>query len=404
MKKGYYRMYQAAFRTALKMLKYKEQSIISGEGSVGKLPLVLKDRNIDNVLIVTGKIITSLGLLDELIEGLKENDIKYSIFNNVQADPIVENIEEGLKVYESNGCQGIIAFGGGSPMDCAKVIGARATNKNLQVKDLRGYLKVKNPMPPFFAVPTTAGTGSESTIAAVVTDSTNHEKYAIGDPKLMPECAILDPKLTIALPKHVTAATGLDALTHAVEAFIGNDGTEFTDEYALKSIKMIFENLELVYNDGYNIDGRNNMLLASNYAGLAFTRAYVGYVHAIAHALGGLYRIPHGLANAILLPYVLEYYGESACGKLAKIATYVGIKGSSEKELAFNIIERIKELNKKLDIPTVVKELEEKDFDVIVHRALKEANPTYPVPKIMNKEDCVRLLKKLMNKEENLIA
>ncbi|MBD7910515.1 iron-containing alcohol dehydrogenase [Clostridium sp. Sa3CVN1] len=396
MKKGYYRLNQAVFRAVLKRIKYKEQKIVSGEGSINKLPELIKETGINNVLIVTGKIIMSLGLVDELIEGLKKNDIKYTVFNNVQANPTVENIEEGLKYYEENSCQAIIAFGGGSPMDCAKIIGVRATNKNLQVKELKGLLKIKNSMPPFFAVPTTAGTGSESTVAAVVTDSVDHEKYAIGDPKLMPECAVLDPKLTIALPKHVTAATGVDALTHAIEAFVGNDGTPFTDEHALKAIKMIFENLELVYNDGSNIDGRNSMLLASNYAGLAFTRAYVGYVHAIAHALGGLYGVSHGLANAIVLPYVLEFYDESVYSKLAKIATYVGIEGKSEKDLAVKVVERIKEMNRNMDIPTKVKKLQKKDFHIIAKRVMKEANPAYPVPKIMNEDECKDILRKLM--------
>ena len=396
-KKAYYRANQGIFKFGMKFIKFKEQEVISGENSVRKIAFILKEKNINNVLLVSGKTITRLGLLNELIESLKEENIRYYLFNDVMANPTIESVEAGVKKYEEAKAKGIIAFGGGSPMDCAKIIGARVNNKNIQVKDMRGILKIRKNIPLFIAIPTTAGTGSESTVAAVITDSVNHEKYAIVDPKLMPDYAVLDPKLTVALPKQVTSTTGMDALTHAIEAYIGNFGTKETNKNALKSIKIIFDNLEAAYNNGENLEARNNMLIASNYAGLAFTRANVGYVHAIAHALGGIYGVSHGLANAIVLPYVLEYYKESIYKKLSEIAIYTGLGDEKEdNRILYNkVLNKIKDMNSNMNIPNKVNELRKNDFEIITKRVMKEGNPGYPVPKIMNEEECIEILKKL---------
>ncbi|MBE6049113.1 MAG: iron-containing alcohol dehydrogenase [Clostridium sp.] len=396
-KKIYYRLNQNVLKIGMKFIKFKEQEVLSGTGSITKLVEVLRKYGIKKVLIVSGKTITKLGLLDELIKNLEKEKIEFSLFNDVMANPTIDSVENGVKRYKEIGAEAIIAFGGGSPMDCAKIIGARVNNKNLEVKNMRGMLKIRKKMPPFFAVPTTAGTGSESTIAAVITDSSNHEKYAIIDPKLMPDYAVLDPSLTVALPKSVTSTTGMDALTHAIEAYIGNFGTKETDENALKAMKIIFSDLEIAFNDGENLDARNNMLIASNYAGLAFTRANVGYVHAFAHALGGLYGVAHGLANAIILPYILEYYKETVYNKLAQVAIYTKLGTEKEKniDLYNKVINKIKDMNKNMNIPTKVKELKKDDFELITERVLKEGNPGYPVPKIMGKKECVEILEKL---------
>ena len=273
-------------------------------------------------------------------------------------------------------------------MDCAKAAGARVTNPNLTVSQMRGELKIRHKLPPFFAVPTTAGTGSETTLAAVVTNMQTHEKYAINDPKLRPKYAVLDPELTTGLPQKITSTTGMDALTHAVEAYIGLSGTKSTDDYAERATILIFENLEKAYNDGKNLRARENMLIASFYAGMAFTRAYVGYVHAIAHNLGGIYGTPHGLANAVILPHVLEYYGEAAYPKLARLAEIVGLKGYSQADKAMNFIDAIKQMNKNMGIPEHFDFIKDEDIPTIVERALKEGNPLYPVPKIMDAKDC----------------
>ncbi len=398
LKKAYYRTVQGVVRIGSKFMKFKVPELVSGPGSVNKLPDIMKEQHIDKALIIASKTIMKSGLLQEFFEKLKENDISYEVYDSVKPNPTIENIEECLKVYKNSNCKAIAAIGGGSPIDCAKVVAARAANSNLQIKDLRGYLKVKKPIAPLFAVPTTAGSGSEVTLAAVVTDSSTHEKYAIADFKLIPDFAILDPNLTVGIPSHLTASTGMDALTHAIEAYIGKNGTSYTDEKALKATKLIIDNLENVYRHGANIEGRNAMLLASNYAGEAFTRAYVGYVHAIAHSIGGLYGVAHGLANAIILPTVLEYYGESAYEKLSELAIYanLGNKNDERKDLALKLIATIKDMNKNMDIPLGIKELKKEDISLIAQRATKEGNPGYPVPKIISVDECEKLLESLL--------
>lgn len=285
-------------------------------------------------------------------------------------------------------------------MDCAKSASARVTNPNISVPQMRGTLKIRKKLPPLFAIPTTAGTGSETTIAAVVTDPATHEKYAVIDTKLVPLVAALDPEVTIGLPPHITSTTGMDALTHAVEAYIGKNGTPYTDKNAEEAVEIIYKYLEKVYKEGCDLQAREQMLLASYKAGIAFTRAYVGYVHAIAHTLGGLYGVPHGLGNAVVLPYILEYFGSSCYSKLAKLAVVAGIgkQGEDEERLAKRFIESIKAMNANMNIPTGFKEIKAEDVPLIVERVLKEGNPGYPVPKIMNSKECSELIVKLMHK------
>ena len=301
-------------------------------------------------------------------------------------------------MYLTNNCEGIIAFGGGSPMDCAKAAAARVVKPKKSVRKMRGYLKVNKKLPPFFAVPTTAGTGSETTVAAVVTDPETHEKNAISDPCLRPKYAVLDPALTVGLPPHITSTTGMDALTHAVEAYIGKSNVKSTIRYAEEATKLIHDNLEKAYNNGKDIEARNNMLKASFYAGSAFTRAFVGYVHAIAHNLGGLYNTPHGLANAVILPYVLDWYGPAAYKKLAKLADLIGItkEEMTNKEKAKAFIAEIRRMNKAMNIPDKFGFIREEDMNILVKRALKEGNPGYPVPKIMNEQECEKVIRSFM--------
>lgn len=397
-KTAYYRGIQTIMKFAMKLVKFKEPKEVSGVGSVNKLNEILKENKCKKPLFVVSKTILKSGKLDNLLNNLSQNDLNYKIYDSVKPNPSVDNIEECLSLYEKEHCDAIVAIGGGSPIDCAKVVAARAANKNLSIKELRGFFKVKNNITLLIAVPTTAGSGSEATVAAVVTDSTTHEKYAVTDLKLVPDYAILDPELTVGVPKPLTAATGMDALTHAVEAYIGRSGSKFTDERAVKATKLIIENLEVVYENGQDINGRNSMLIASFYAGQAFTRAYVGYVHAIAHSIGGVYGVAHGLLNAIILPKVLEYYGETAYDKLATLAikSNLGNKDMSKKVLALKFINKIKDMNKAMNIPTFIKEIRKEDIELLAKRAIKEANPVYPVPKIMNVKECEKLISSLM--------
>lgn len=397
LKKAYYRAFQKIMKIAMFAFDWSEPELLEGPGAIKKLPDLIKSKGLSNVLIVTDKGLTGLHLLDSLYEKLDEVGIEYVVYDGTHPNPTIDNIEDALQLYLDNNCEGVIAFGGGSPMDCAKATAARVSNPKLSVKKMRGVLKLHHKLPPLYAVPTTAGTGSETTLAAVVTDPATHEKNAINDPRLRPKYAVLDPELTIGLPPKITSTTGMDALTHAVEAYIGKSNVKSTEEYAKTATKMIFDNIEIAYNDGKNIDARNNMLKASYYAGMAFTRAYVGYVHAIAHNLGGFYGVPHGLANAVILPYVLEYYGETAHKRLADLAVVSGVKtDGTDAEKANAFIEAIKKLNADMNIPNKFDFIKEEDIPTIVKRALKEGNPLYPVPKIMDEADCEAVIRRLM--------
>lgn len=395
---AYCRAYQKALYVGTFFLDWTRPELLKGAGAVKNLPEVIKEKGLKQILVVTDKGLMSLNLLNSLFEALEENGIKYVVFDGVQPNPTIDNIEDAVEIYNDNKCEGIVAFGGGSPMDCAKACGARIARPDKTIPKMRGVLKVNKKLPPLFAVPTTAGTGSETTIAAVVSNPITHEKNAINDNHLIPKVAVLDPELTVGLPKHITSTTGMDALTHAVEAYIGKSNTPTTKRCAEKATRMIFDNIFTAYENGKDIDARMNMLEASFLAGVAFTRAYVGYVHAIAHNLGGHYGIPHGLANAVILPYVLDYYGASAYKKLAKLADIAGLEtvGMNKEQKAKLFIAKVREMNEIMGIPSKFDQIKEEDIPVIVERALKEGNPLYPVPKIMTKEDCEKVIRQLM--------
>lgn len=397
LKKAFFRTYQSVFKIAMFAFDWSEPETLEGPGAIRKLPEFIKSKGVNKVLVVTDKGLMGIHLLDSLFEEMTKAGVEYVVYDGTEPNPSIENIEDARQLYVDNACEGLIAFGGGSPMDCAKAAGARVANPKIPVRRMRGVLKLVHKLPPLFAVPTTAGTGSEVTLAAVVSDRKTHEKNAINDPRLRPKYAVLDPELTTGLPPHITSTTGMDALTHAVEAYIGRSNVKSTEMYAEKATKMIFESLETAYNDGKNIEARETMLKASYYAGMAFTRAYVGYVHAIAHNLGGFYGIPHGLANAVILPYVLEYYGETAHARLAKLAVIAGVKtDGTDKEKAEAFIEAIKTMNKNMNIQDKFDCIKEEDIPTIVKRALKEGNPLYPVPKIMDAADCEAVIRRLM--------
>ncbi|NLO46417.1 MAG: iron-containing alcohol dehydrogenase [Clostridiales bacterium] len=382
-------------KVASYFLDWSEPCLHIGAGSIEKLPSILKSAAVKSVLFVTDEGLTKLNLTDAPISALKNENISVTVYDGVLPNPTFKNIEEARELYVKNGCGAIIAFGGGSPMDCAKVAAARVANPDRTIEEMKGLLKVRKKTPPVFAVPTTAGTGSETTLAAVVTNVKTHEKYAINDPKLRPGYAVLDPLLTVGLPPNITSTTGMDALTHAVEAYIGRGNTKKTRQFAEEAVKLIFENLETAYNDGKNVKARENMLFASFCGGAAFTRAYVGYSHAIAHKLGGLYGIPHGLANAVILPYVLDYFGKSAETALSRLSDIVGIKGADNSQKAGAFIEEIRAMNKRMNIPEHISSIKAEDIPIIAKSALKEANPLYPVPKIMNRRECEEIVKKI---------
>lgn len=397
MYKLYCRTYQVTLKVLSNLLPWRRPELLEGENSLQELPKIIKRKGIEAVLIITGPVISSLGMMDGLLKGLKDQGIDYAVYDKTVPNPTIDNIEEALQMYKAYRCKGIIAFGGGSPMDCAKGVGARIARPEKSISQMKGLFKVRRKLPPLFAIPTTAGTGSETTLAAVITDSRTHEKYPINDISLIPLYAVLDPMLTVKLPPHITAATGIDALTHAVEAYIGRSNTRQTKKYAQEAVKLIFENLYEAYSNGTNLAARANMQKASFYAGIAFTRAYVGNVHAIAHTLGGFYQIPHGLANAIILPYVLKYYGATAYKPLAELADGAGIAliGDTVEQKALKFIREIEKLNESMEIPKKVSGIMDSDIPIMAKRALAESNPLYPVPKIMSETDMLNMYNRI---------
>ncbi|ATP42461.1 alcohol dehydrogenase [Solibacillus sp. R5-41] len=385
----YCRTFQSSMKVGMKLLNWRKPVLLEGPDSLLKLPELVKGLEYNRVLIVTDKGITKLQLMDPLLEAFNADGIHYTIYDETVQNPTIHNVEEALMLYHVEQCEAIIAFGGGSPIDCAKAIAARVARPDKELSQLKGLFKVRKDMPTLIAVPTTAGTGSEGTIASVISNSETYEKFAIMDPVLIPHYAVLDPLLTINLPKGITSTTGMDALTHAVEAYIGRSNTEETRKFSREAVKIIFNYLYKAYEDGSDLIARTQMQRASYLAGLAFTRAYVGNVHAIAHTLGGFYNVPHGLANAVILPHVLKFYGDSAAKPLAELANIVGIGqfGDSEEKKASLFIEAIEQLNERMGIPTKIEGIVNRDVPLMVERALNEANPLYPVPKIMNKDE-----------------
>ena len=391
-KLAYYRMYQKIMKIgANAFFPWKEPEIISGAGAVKDLARIIKQKGFSKPLIVTDPGLMKLKLVDGLFESIEAEGYAYALYDEVVPNPTIENIEAALSIYNENACDCVIAFGGGSSMDCAKITAARAAHPNKPVEKMRGLMKVGKGLPVIFAVPTTAGTGSETTIAAVITGA-NHTKITILDPYIRPQYAVLDPELTLGLPPFITAPTGMDALTHAVEAYIGKSNTKNTAARARQAVNLIYKYLPVCYEDGKNMEAREQMLKASYYAGVAFTQAYVGYVHAFAHAIGGMYGIAHGSACSTILPEMLKYY----FAQLADLADEAGIDCKDEADKAKKFIKSIQDFNEKMGIPARFEKLEEKDFDELANRILTEANPLYPVPKEMEREDVLRMLKHLM--------
>lgn len=386
MNKLYYRTFQKSFYLVSKLMPYRQPERIQGANCLDLLPERIKKDGLKTVLLVTDAGLVSFGYIQPFVEKCEAANLRVIVYDKTVPNPTITNIEEAKALYDDNGCQGIIAFGGGSPMDCAKGVAALVSKPGKTIPQLKGVMKIRKEMPPFYAIPTTAGTGSEATVAAVVTNSETHEKYALMDPVLIPHVAVLDPMLTVKLPPFVTATTGMDALTHAVEAYIGKSNTKETIEASRKAVKIIFNDLYEAYTNPTNVEARANMQEASYLAGFAFTRAFVGNVHAIAHTLGGFYQVPHGLANAVLLPYVLDFYGDTVYEQLAELADLVHLTEGSDstKRKAEKFIAAIRQMNEKMAIPTKIEGIVNRDIPEMVKRALKEANPLYPVPKIMN--------------------
>lgn len=394
----YCRSVQAVLRAALPVLPYREPQVFH---SCGELSTVFQKENIRRVLIVTDTGIVRSGIAAQLEAVLDEDDISYAVYDQTRPNPTVVNVEQALSLYRRYRCQALIAIGGGSSMDCAKAVGARLARPGTPLGKLKGTLRILRPLPTLIAIPTTAGTGSETTLAAVITDTQAQHKYVMNDFVLIPKYAVLDARLTLSLPPHLTATTGMDALTHAVEAYIGRSTTRQTRQEALEATRLVFANVERAYRNGKDYEARSNMLTAAYRAGIAFSRSYVGYVHAVAHSLGGQYNIPHGLANAVLLPNVLESYGSCIHRKLHDLAVAAGVASPQEEDAgaAAKFIRAIRQLNARMGIPETLEGIRPEDIPVMAAHAEKEANPLYPVPRLMTREELTFFYEQVAGKE-----
>lgn len=388
-KKAAFRTYQTAFKFAIPVLPYRSPELLD---SVQKLPDALRRKGVDRVLLVTDRHLHKSGMLEPLKKTLSDHDICCTIYDETVPNPTVANVEEARELYQKDCCQALIGFGGGSAIDCAKAVGARIARSNRTIPQMKGILKVMRKIPFLIAVPTTAGTGSETTLATVITDSQNAHKFPINDFNLIPRVAVLDAEMTRTLPPSLTATTGMDALTHATEAYIGRSTVKQTRADALEAARLIAENLENAYRDGNDMTARTNMLQAAFLAGRAFTKSYVGYCHAVAHSLGGKYHIPHGLANAVLLPYVLEAYGPSIYKKAKDLAVamHLADKATAEEVAVKRLIAHIRKMNQDMGIPKKMAGIRKEDIPRLAAYAEKEANPLYPVPVLMTKKDLER--------------
>ena len=392
----WYRIRQFGFSAFMYLAPLRQAKVIQGAGSIYQIPEMVAKDGKKKVLIVTTPGFIRRGSLEKLFQTFEKNKVEYAVFSKVQPDPTTDCIEEAVEIYKKEKCEAMIAVGGGSVIDCSKALGARIARPNKSLVQMQGILKVLKKIPDIYAVPTTAGTGSEATAGAVITDEKSHYKFTVLDLCLVPKYAVLDPQLTVALPKEITAHTGMDALTHAVEAYTNRFCSPATQKAAWDSIKLIYENLLKAYENGEDLEARGNMLLASYYAGVAINSNFIGYVHAVAHGIGGLYGITHGKANAVILPHMLEAFGEKACKKLADLSELVGLQGNGEEEKAAVFIQSVREMNEKLGIPFKIEELQRKDFKELAKRAVKEGNPTYPVPVIWEEKEFWNFMEKIV--------
>ena len=382
-KKAFCRVYQAAFHAALPVLPYREPVRLD---SIEKVPSVLENLGKRSVLMITDKSLRGAGVTASLEALMRKSPVSFTVYDSVRPNPTVDNVNEALEIYRRERCDCLIAFGGGSSIDCAKALGARIAHPRRSMNSLKGDLRVFRRLPTLIAIPTTAGTGSEVTVTAVITDTKKHHKYTMNSFPLIPHYAVLDPEVTRTLPPHLTATTGMDALTHAVEAYIGRSTSKETRRLSCEVVKLIFKNVERAYRDGDDLEARRNMLTAAYKAGIAFSKSYVGYVHAVAHSLGGQYNVPHGLANSVMLPIFLEAYGEVIHKKLHELAVAGGIAYENEDHAvaANRFIQTIRDMNRRMGIPEHISGIKKADIPAMAKHADREGNPLYPVPVLMD--------------------
>ncbi len=394
-----YRLVKPVMKPVSRLVAIPRPVLLVGEGSAGRLCQLIGGSGAKRTLIATDTVLARIGLVDPLRRALESEGIDVAVFDGIVPDPPHDVLDRGLEAVRAHGSDSILALGGGSSIDAAKIIAAMATTGKSSAK-LVGMLKVSKPPLPLFAVPTTAGTGSEVTVAAVVTDPVKHVKSVVVDPKIVPVAAALDPEMMKGMPPPITAATGMDALTHAVEAYVNRWPHPDTAMLSVSAVKLIFASLPRAYVNGADLEARESMALASLYAGLAFTKAYVGYVHAFSHKIGGMYGVPHGLGNAIVLPYVLDFLKDAPLAetRLAELAVAIGAGPATEQKrvLAQRFVDSVRELNEAVGIPAKIAPLRAADIGTIARAAMIEAHRDYPVPKNMSLAEAEALLRRCL--------
>ncbi len=394
------RTFQSVLKIGNYFMGYRMPECLEGAGKIRELGAFLKEKGINDVLVVTGSGMVRRGQVQPMLDGFEQSGIRYTLQTYSTTDPTTDDVEDGYKAYRENGCKSIVAIGGGSRIDCAKGIAAKAVHPKKPVAQFQGLLKVHRPIPPFVAIPTTAGAGSETTVAAVITDSKTHRKAAINDPFLIPKYAVLDPELTVGLSPYTTAITGMDALAHAVEAYTNHTyNTKLENKLAKEAVRLIHDNILDAFMDGANLEARQNMQRGAFYAGRAFTRGCVGYVHAIGHTLGGLYGVAHGLAMSVLLPHVMKEYGCCVHKRLAELADVCGISGANEAEKANAFLRWIEETNVKMGLPNRFDVIRDEDIELMITWAKKEANPLYPVPVVWGQANFRQVIESIRKTE-----
>ncbi|HOT46233.1 MAG TPA: iron-containing alcohol dehydrogenase [Spirochaetota bacterium] len=400
------RIFKTIMAKSMYLVPPQISTVEQGPGSVKKLPALIREKGFRKPLVVTDSILMKMNLLKGLFREFDAIGMEYAVYDGVLPNPTIENVEEAYALYARNGCDAIIGFGGGSPMDTAKVVAARVVRPGRTADRLGGYFKVTLPVPKrlprIFAVPTTAGTGAETTSAAVVTDVRKNIKFTVNDFAIHPHYIVLDPELTLGLPPFFTAITAMDALSHATEGYIGGARCKKTDDHTEKAVKMIFDNIDRVFKNGKDVKARYQMILASYYAGIVLNRALTGYVHPFAHKIGGLYHLPHGRVIGAVMPLVFECYGARVHKRLGRLADVIGVSraGMDDARKAAAFIEAIREFNRKFGIGETVPELREKDFPAIARSIHRECIP-YPAPKIMDDTDVFAILKRLKGNQDN---
>lgn len=384
-------------KVATTVMPIRDPELYTGAGSLLSMAREIADSGVKSLLLVTSVGLIKRGQLDEVVRLFEQRGVTTVIFDEVEPDPTFATVNKGLERFKSEGCDAVLVVGGGSAIDAAKVIALAAGNR-CKPEKLKGFFRARRRAVPFFAAPTTAGTGSEVTVAAVISDDKTHKKAFVVDPKTLPRMAALDPNLMLSLPTDLTATTGMDALTHAIESYIGTLGNRSTDRAALEAIELIFKFLPQACDNGADVEARDAMALASYKAGQAFTRASVGYVHAISHQLGAQYGVAHGLGNAVLLPHVVEFSSVRVESKLARLALMLGLGEETEAQanLAQRFVRELFEFNQRLNIPSTFEALKAEDIPALARAARTEAHLNYPVPRHMSRGDCELILRKCL--------